>query len=76
MDILLGFFFFFFFPGSPRPAVDIFNPIRCFGWCSFPVESVIGGLDETVLEIVNIRPELRFVERRCAFESADMPGDD
>jgi hypothetical protein len=63
------------FPYSPRPAVDILNPIRRFGWCSFPVESAIGGLDESVLEVVNITPLLRFVKRRCEFESAYVPRD-
>ena len=63
------------FPYSPRPAVDIFDPIRRFGWCSFPVESAIRGLDEPVLEIVNIIPLLRRVKRRCEFETADVPRD-
>ena len=61
------------FPYSPRPAVDVFDPIRCFGWCSFPVESVIGGLDESVNEVVNLIPLLRFVKWSCKSESADVP---
>lgn len=35
----------FFLSYSPRPAVGIFDPIRRSGWCSFPVERAIGGLD-------------------------------
>lgn len=33
------------------------------------------ALDESVLEVVNIIPLLRFVKRRCEFEAADVPRD-
>lgn len=63
------------FPYSPHPAIDIFDPIRRFGGCSFPVESAIRRLDESILGVVNITPLLRFVKQRCKFESADVPKD-
>ena len=63
------------FPYSPRPAVVIFDPIRRFGWCSFPVESIIGGLNESVLKVVNTILLLRSLKWRCESESADMSRD-
>lgn len=62
-------------PYSPRPAVDIFDPVCRFGWCSFQVEWGMRALDESVLEVVNIIPLLRFVKLRCEFEAADVPRD-
>ena len=62
-------------PYSSRPAVDIFDPICRFGWCPFQVEWVMRALDESVLEVVNIIPLLRFVKLRCEFEAADVPND-
>jgi hypothetical protein len=59
----------------PYPAVDIFDPIRFVGWFSFQVEWKFGALDESVLVVMSITPCLRFVKRKCAFESADVPRD-
>lgn len=63
------------FPYLPCPAVDIFDPIRRVGRRSFPVQSAIGVLDKSILEVVMITPLLRFLKRTCKFESGDVPRD-